>query len=246
MVLLDLLTLPRRKDLFSSKMMGESTMKPQVPYHCPTVFLKRLILYCILLPVSLSTDALSPASRSNTDAYSIRVEKVHNMPSPTAVNKNSGAVHSPSVASAVEKRRPYRNLQSKSRKLNSSNGSLPKPKISSENVCHESPQNKYRTCLQRSADPRKNLIGDKMPRDFNAGVPGKISSKPLESTGQVAQGTPSHIVPFTPPYVTPGEKLTYESIYLSLVLNKDLTMNCSEKIHLEEITLEWLRVSLVS
>jgi hypothetical protein len=82
----------------------------------------------------------------------------------------------------------------------------------------------YRTCFQRAIDPSNNLTEDTILRnEYNKG----------------------DIAPYTVPYVTSDEELTYETIYLSSVRNDSSTLDCNEKIRLEEISLMWLKVSFI-
>jgi hypothetical protein len=94
----------------------------------------------------------------------------------------------------------------------------------STNLCLTDPEDVYRTCFQRAIDPSNNLTEDTILRnEYNKG----------------------DIAPYTVPYVTSDEELTYETIYLSSVRNDSSTLDCNEKIRLEEISLMWLKVSFI-
>ncbi|KAL7512109.1 hypothetical protein ACHAXN_009127 [Cyclotella atomus] len=91
------------------------------------------------------------------------------------------------------------------------------------NICLNEQEDMYRTCFQRAKDPSNDLTQDTILRDeYNNGT----------------------IAPFTKPYVTSDEELTYETIYLSPVRDDDSTLDCYEKFRLEEISLMWLKDSL--
>jgi hypothetical protein len=98
----------------------------------------------------------------------------------------------------------------------------------------------YRTCFQRAADPNNNLSEDKVLRkQYNIGAA-------LYQTGgdTSSPSVDSYLAPYTPPHVSADEKLTYGSVYLSLLSNDVGTvMSCDEALYLEELTLKWLKVS---
>jgi hypothetical protein len=92
------------------------------------------------------------------------------------------------------------------------------------NICLNEQEDMYRTCFQRAKDPSNDLTQDTILRDeYNNGT----------------------IAPFTKPYVTSDEELTYETIYLSPVRDDDSTLDCYEKFRLEEISLMWLKVCVI-
>ncbi|KAL3788465.1 hypothetical protein HJC23_011417, partial [Cyclotella cryptica] len=122
---------------------------------------------------------------------------------------------------------------------------LPAPEKEPKNICLDDPEDKYRTCFQRSADPSNNLSQDKILRhQYNVGARkfkrGNLCSKLEKSSGKSGKGSLSYVVPYSPPYVTSDEQLTHGSIYISIVQEKHVTMDCNNKIDLEETTLEWL------
>jgi hypothetical protein len=87
-------------------------------------------------------------------------------------------------------------------------------------LCLSNPEDVYRTCFQRAKDPSNNLTQDTILRDeYNSGS----------------------IAPYIEPYVTSDEELTFGTIYLSTVRDDNTTLNCNEKIRLEEISLMWLK-----
>lgn len=104
-----------------------------------------------------------------------------------------------------------------------------------DNICLTNPEDMYRTCFQRSEDPSNELTADTILRnDYNIGAH-------MHERGKKITG-PSYIKPYTPPYVGPDEELTYGSVYLSMVKDDNTTLACDDKLDLEEITLEWLKV----
>jgi hypothetical protein len=105
------------------------------------------------------------------------------------------------------------------------------------NICLSNPDDIYRTCFQRAVDPHNDLTEDTVLRnEYNLGA--LMYQNGQEST----VSTLSYLTPYTPPYTTADELLTYGSIYLSLVTNaSDIT--CDDQLDLEQVMLEWLKAS---
>jgi hypothetical protein len=59
---------------------------------------------------------------------------------------------------------------------------------------------------------------------------------------QSSVSTLSYLVPYTPPYITSDELLTYGSMYLSMVTNVS-DQTCDDQLDLEQVMLEWLKAS---
>jgi hypothetical protein len=103
------------------------------------------------------------------------------------------------------------------------------------------PQDRYRTCFQRAADPSNNLSEDKVLREqYNIGAALYQNGEDISSPS-----VDTYLAPFTLPYAASDEKLTNGTVYLSLVSNNDIDddMTCDEALQLEELALEWLKVS---
>lgn len=105
-------------------------------------------------------------------------------------------------------------------------------------ICLTGPEDKFRTCFQRSVDPSNELIEDTILRDeYNLGAL-------MYENGQASSvSTLSYITPYTRPYKASDEKLTFGSIYLSMVVEDVKELTCTDKLELEEVTLEWLKAS---
>ena len=112
--------------------------------------------------------------------------------------------------------------------------------LADESICLTNPEDIYRTCFQRAIDPNNSLTEDTVQRKkYNIGAAlyqrGEDTTAPSEL----------YIAPYTEPYTTFGEDLTYGTVYLSIVRNNNTNLTCNDKIELEETALEWLYVSLV-
>ena len=143
--------------------------------------------------------------------------------------------------------------------------------LATKNKCLNKPQDRYRTCFARAIDPSNNLKDDTILRDeYNMTAIkllkssksgksrrelGKSSKKPKKAkksksgkSGKSGKGSKSakiSVQPYTPPYITADEELTEGSIYLSMVKEEaEKRMSCDGKIELEEVTIEWLHVSM--
>lgn len=113
------------------------------------------------------------------------------------------------------------------------------PTLSAEpNICLTKPD-PYRTCFQRASDPDNDLIQDTILREqYNKGA--------LKACGVYTPSNNESIIePFTAPYVAADEELTNGTAYLSLMTAEWLgaTLSCDEQLELEEVLLEWLKVS---
>lgn len=122
-----------------------------------------------------------------------------------------------------------------------------------KNVCLKK-EDKYRTCFTRAADPNNVLEEDTILRDeYNiAAAPSPKSGKRARRLAKASKSkggktSKSSVQPYSPPYIMDDEKLTEGTIYLSMVKEKAVKkMSCDDKIELEEATIEWLYVSLLT
>jgi hypothetical protein len=66
-----------------------------------------------------------------------------------------------------------------------------------------------------------------------------------QNSQESSVSTLSYIRPYTPPYITSNELLTYGSMHLSMVTSETVSdFTCDDQLELEEVTLEWLKASL--
>jgi hypothetical protein len=107
------------------------------------------------------------------------------------------------------------------------------------NICLN-PKDIYRTCFQRAVDPNNDLTEDIVLRnEYNLGA------LMYQNSQESSVSTLSYIRPYTPPYITSNELLTYGSMHLSMVTSETVSdFTCDDQLELEEVTLEWLKASL--